>query len=131
MRLKRVVEDFSNFAKLFNFNSTLIKQLHSQKQIYKDWKRLALCRRWSGCWWPLLLETLKKYLYVIRSLSSGKNFTIQKYEARCHTANSVTSYLNEMSLIISESKTGLLIQVTSVYLIMQFGAWSKRYSTRT
>ena len=38
---------------------------------------------------------LKKHLYVIRSLSCGKKFTIQKYEARCHTANSVTNYLNE------------------------------------
>ena len=25
----------------------------------------------------------------------NKEFTIQKYEARCHTANSVTNYLNE------------------------------------
>ena len=38
---------------------------------------------------------LKKYLYLIRSFSYGKKFTIQKYEARCHTANSVTNYLNE------------------------------------
>ena len=38
---------------------------------------------------------LKKHLYVIKSLSCGKKFTIQKHEARCHTANSVTNYLNE------------------------------------
>ena len=37
---------------------------------------------------------LKKHLYVIRSLSCGKKFTIQKYEARWHTANSVANYLN-------------------------------------
>ena len=38
---------------------------------------------------------LKKDLYVIRSLSCGKKFAVQKYEARCHTAHSVTNYLNE------------------------------------
>ena len=38
---------------------------------------------------------LKKHLYVIRGLSWGKKFTIQQYEARCHTANSVTNYLND------------------------------------
>ena len=38
---------------------------------------------------------LKKNLYVIRSFSCGKKFTIQKYEACCHTANSLTDYLNE------------------------------------
>ena len=38
---------------------------------------------------------LKKHLYVIRSLSCGKKITIQKWEARCHTGNSVTNYLNE------------------------------------
>ena len=38
---------------------------------------------------------LKKHLYVIKSLSCGKKFPFQKYEARCHTANSVTNYLNE------------------------------------
>ena len=37
---------------------------------------------------------LRKHLYVIRSLSCGKKFIIQKYEARCHTANTVTNYLN-------------------------------------
>ena len=37
---------------------------------------------------------LKKHLYVITSLSCGKKFTIQKCEARCHTATSVTNYLN-------------------------------------
>ena len=31
----------------------------------------------------------------MRSLSCRKRFTIQKYEARCHTASSVTNYLNE------------------------------------
>ena len=38
---------------------------------------------------------LKKHLYVIRSLSCGKKFIIQQYGALCHTANSVTNYLNE------------------------------------
>ena len=38
---------------------------------------------------------LKEHLYVIRSLSCGKKFTSQKYEARCHTANSGINYLNE------------------------------------
>ena len=38
---------------------------------------------------------LNKHLYVIRSLSWGKKFTIQQYEARCHTANSVTNYFND------------------------------------
>ena len=38
---------------------------------------------------------LQKNLYLIRSASCGKKFFIQKYEARCHTANSVTNYLNE------------------------------------
>ena len=37
----------------------------------------------------------------------------------------------KMSLIISQSKTGLLIPVTSIYLIMQFGTSYKRYSTRS
>ena len=41
------------------------------------------------------LIILKKHLYVIRRLSCGQRFTIQQYEARCHTANSVTNYLNE------------------------------------
>ena len=51
----------------------LIKQLHSQKQICKDWKKLvALGRRWCCCWWSLLTEMLNKHLYVIRSLSYGK-----------------------------------------------------------
>ena len=96
MESKRGVGDFLNSPKLLNVNSTLIKQLHSQKQICKDWKRLfVLCRRWCCCWWPLLLEILKKRLYVIRSLSCRKKFTIQQYATRCHTANSVTNYLNE------------------------------------
>ena len=43
----------------------------------------------------LLLEMLKKHLYVVRSLYCGKKFTIQKYEADYHTANSVTNYLNK------------------------------------
>ena len=30
----------------------------------------------------------------MRSLSCGKKFIIQKYEARCHTTNYVTYYLN-------------------------------------
>ena len=38
---------------------------------------------------------LKKPLCVITSLSCGKKFTIQKYDARCHTATSVTNCLNE------------------------------------
>ena len=38
---------------------------------------------------------LKKHLYVIRSLSCGKKFTIQQYGSRCYTANSATNYLNE------------------------------------
>ena len=38
---------------------------------------------------------LKEHLYVIRSLSCGEKLTSQKYEARCHTANSVINYLNE------------------------------------
>ena len=37
----------------------------------------------------------------------------------------------KMSLIISERNTDLLIPVTSIYLIMQFGTSGKRYSTRT
>ena len=37
----------------------------------------------------------KKHLCVTRSLYYGKRFTIQQYGASCHTANSVTSYLNE------------------------------------
>ena len=70
--------------------------MHSQKQMYKYWKRLiALCRRWCCCWWLLLLEMLKKHLCVIRSLSCGKRFLIQQYGIRCHTANSVPNYLNE------------------------------------
>ena len=94
MGSKTGVGDFLNFAKLLN--EILIKQLNSQKQIYKDWKRLAaLCRRWCCCWWSLLLEMLKKHLYVIRSLSCGKKFAIQQYGARCNTANSVVDYLNE------------------------------------
>ena len=93
---KTGVGDFSNFAKLLNVNQTLIKQLHSKKQICKDWKRLvALCRRWCCCWWSLLPEMLNKHLYVIRSLSCGKKFTSQQYVPRCHTANSFTSYLDE------------------------------------
>ena len=39
--------------------------------------------------------------------------------------------LMKMSLIISERNTDLLIPVTSIYLIMQFGTSWKRYSTRT
>ena len=62
----------------------------------QNWKRLvSLCRRWCCCWWPLLLEMLKKHLYVIRSLSCGKKCTIQQYVARCYKRNSVTNYLNE------------------------------------
>ena len=38
---------------------------------------------------------LKKDLYVMRSLSCGKKFTIQQYGALCHTANSVTNYFNK------------------------------------
>ena len=38
---------------------------------------------------------LKKHLYIIRSLSCGKKFTIQQYGARYTTANSVANYLNE------------------------------------
>ena len=88
--------DFSNFVKMLNVNKTSIKQLHFQKQICKDWKRLyVLCRRWAGCWWRLLLEMLKKHLDVIRSWSCGKKFTVQQYGACRHTANSVTNYLNE------------------------------------
>ena len=49
----------------------------------------------SYCWWLLLLEMLKKHLCAIRSLYCGKQFTIQQYGACCHTANSVTNYLNE------------------------------------
>ena len=37
----------------------------------------------------------------------------------------------KMFLIISERNTDLLIPVTSIYLIMQFGTSGKRYSTRT
>ena len=43
----------------------------------------------------LLLEILKKHLYVISSLSCGKKFTIQQYRVRCHTAKPVTTYLSE------------------------------------
>ena len=90
------VGDFSNFAKSWNVNWILIKQLYYRKQICKDWKRLvAFCRSWCGCWWRLLLEMLKKHLYVIRSLCCGKKFTIQQYGSRCYTANSATNYLNE------------------------------------
>ena len=56
---------------------------------------VALCKRWCCCWWSLLLEMQNKHLYVIRSLSCGKTYTIQQYAARCHTGNSVTNYLNE------------------------------------
>ena len=38
---------------------------------------------------------LKKHLCVIRRLSCGKKFTIQQNGAPCHTASSVTSYLNK------------------------------------
>ena len=74
----------------------MIKQLHSQKQICKDWKRpVALCRRWCCSSWSLLPEMLNKHLYVIRNLSCGRKFTIQQYVALCYTVNSVTNYLNE------------------------------------
>ena len=56
------------------------------------------------------LKMLKNHLYVVRRLSFGQKFTIQKYGGRCHTAN-----------FISERKIDLLILVTSIYLIMQFG----------
>ena len=55
----------------------------------------ALFRRWCGCWWRLLLEMLKKHLYVIRRLSCRKKFTIQQYGTPCDTTNSVTNYLNK------------------------------------
>ena len=134
MGSKTDVADFSNFAKLLNVNQTFIKQLHSQKQICKDWKRLvALCRRWCCCWWSLLPEMLNKHLYVIRSLSCGKKFTSPQYLPRCHTATFLTILLvisMKMFLIISERNTNLLIPVTSVYLILQFGTSWKRYSAR-
>ena len=37
----------------------------------------------------------------------------------------------KMFLIISERRAGFLILVTSIYLIMQFGTWQERCSTRT
>ena len=94
MRSKTGVADFPNFAKSLNVNKTLIRQLHSRKQIHKE-RFVAFSRRCCGCWWRLLLEMLKKHLHVIRSWSCGKKFTIQQYEALCHTVNSVTNCLNE------------------------------------
>ena len=58
-------------------------------------QRLGKAWRWCCWWWSLLLEMMNEHLYVIRSLACGKKFTIQQYVARCHTANSVTNYLNE------------------------------------
>ena len=44
----------------------------------------------------LSLKSLKKHLYVIKRLSGGgRKFTIRQDGVRCHTANSVTNYLNE------------------------------------
>ena len=132
MESKRGVGDFLNSAKLLNVNSTSIKQLHSQKQICKDWKRLfVLCRRWCCCWWPLLLEILKKRLYVIRSFSCEKSplFSNMRLVATQQILLPIISM--KMSLIISERKTDLQIPVTSIYLIMWFGTSRKRYSTRT
>ena len=91
---KTGVADFSNFAKSLNVNKALIKQLHSRKQIRKE-SLVVLSRRWCACWWWLLLEMLKKHLYVIRSLSREQKFTIQQYGALCHTVYSVTNCLNE------------------------------------
>ena len=93
MRLKtgggdQILQNCSMLTKL-SLNNYVLK-----KENTKIGKGLLLFVE-DGCWWPLLLEILKKHLYVIRSLSCGGKFTIQKYEARYHTANSVTNYLNE------------------------------------
>ena len=64
-------------------------------QIFRPTQKKKKNKPWCCCCWSILLEMLKKHLYVIRSLSWGKKFTIQQSGSCCHTANSVTNYLNE------------------------------------
>ena len=78
------------------------------------------------------LKMLKKHFYVIRRLSCGQKFTILQYGDLLPGSKCFLIIISmKMFLIISKRRADFLILVTSIYLIMQFGTWWERYSTRT
>ena len=67
------------------------------------------------------LKMLKKHLYVIKRLPCGQKSLFSNTELVTTQQIVLPIISMKMSLIISERKIDLLILVTSVYLIMQFG----------
>ena len=60
------------------------------------------CWRWSGCWWRLLLEMLKKHLYVITRLSCGQSSLFNNMGLVATQQILLPTISMKMSLVISE-----------------------------